>query len=90
MIPRGFWLNLDAAAVRDPAGRPDVPHGDPDSGVAAPRYRGSERDDEPGARSADVLRAAAVQAARSSKFSPTKLSGQPVKVTGVIVYNFVP
>jgi TonB family protein len=37
-----------------------------------------------------LLRASAVQAARSSKFSPTKLSGQPVKVTGVIVYNFVP
>jgi TonB family protein len=37
-----------------------------------------------------LLRAAAVQAARSAKFPPTKLSGQPVKVTGVIVYNFVP
>ncbi len=37
-----------------------------------------------------LLRAAAVQAARSSKFSPTLLSGQAVKVTGVIVYNFVP
>lgn len=36
-----------------------------------------------------LLRAAAVSAARSSKFTPTKLSGQPVKVTGVIVYNFV-
>ena len=37
-----------------------------------------------------LLRAAAVSAARSSKFSPTKLSGEPVKVTGVIVYNFNP
>ncbi|HNU08779.1 MAG TPA: TonB family protein [Pyrinomonadaceae bacterium] len=37
-----------------------------------------------------LLRAAAVQAARSSRFSPTLLSGQPVKVTGVIVYNFQP
>jgi TonB family protein len=36
-----------------------------------------------------LLRAAAVQAARASKFSPTQLSGQPVKVNGVIVYNFV-
>jgi len=35
-----------------------------------------------------LLRAAAVAAARSAKFSPTKLSGQPVKVTGVITYNF--
>ena len=37
-----------------------------------------------------LLRQAAVQAARVSKFSPTLLQGQPVKVTGVIVYNFVP
>ncbi|HEY8559144.1 MAG TPA: TonB family protein [Pyrinomonadaceae bacterium] len=36
-----------------------------------------------------LLRAAAVEAARASKFAPTVLSGQPVKVTGVIVYNFV-
>ena len=37
-----------------------------------------------------LLRASAVAAARGSKFSPTLLSGKPVKVTGVIVYNFVP
>jgi TonB family protein len=37
-----------------------------------------------------LLRAAAVQAARTSTFSPTLLQGQPVKVTGIIVYNFVP
>jgi protein TonB len=37
-----------------------------------------------------LLRAAAVAAARSAKFSPTKLSGEPVKVSGVITYNFVP
>jgi TonB family protein len=37
-----------------------------------------------------LLRAAAVEAARDAKFSPTKLSGQPVKVTGVINYNFTP
>lgn len=36
-----------------------------------------------------LLRQAAEQAARASKFKPTTLSGQPVKVTGVIVYNFV-
>lgn len=35
-----------------------------------------------------LLRAAAVNAARSSKFSPTFLSKQKVKVTGIIVYNF--
>jgi protein TonB len=36
-----------------------------------------------------LLRAAAEGAARSARFSPTLLSGQPVKVTGVITYNFV-
>jgi periplasmic protein TonB len=36
-----------------------------------------------------LLQAAAVNAARSSKFTPTKLSGQPVKVNGVIIYNFL-
>jgi len=36
-----------------------------------------------------LLTAVAVAAARGARFSPTKLSGQPVKVTGVITYNFV-
>jgi protein TonB len=35
-----------------------------------------------------VLRDAAVQAALRAKFSPTKLSGQPVKVSGMINYKF--
>jgi TonB family protein len=37
-----------------------------------------------------LLRAASEEAARSAKFSPTSLSGQKVKVSGIIVYNFVP
>lgn len=36
-----------------------------------------------------LLRSTAVNAARASKFRPTTLSGQPVKVSGTIVYNFV-
>jgi len=36
-----------------------------------------------------MLRAASEEAARNSKFAPTTLSGVLVKVTGVIVYNFV-
>jgi TonB family protein len=36
-----------------------------------------------------LLQAASVAAAREAKFSPTKLAGQPVKVTGVIQYNFI-
>jgi TonB family protein len=34
------------------------------------------------------LRDVAVQAALRARFSPTKLSGQPVKVSGVINYKF--
>jgi protein TonB len=30
-----------------------------------------------------------LQSARGARFTPTKLSGQPVKVSGVITYNFV-
>ena len=30
-----------------------------------------------------------IQAARLARFTPTKLSGKPVKVTGVITYNYV-
>lgn len=36
-----------------------------------------------------LLQQSAVQAAYGARFSPTLLSGQPVKVTGVITYNFV-
>jgi len=36
-----------------------------------------------------LLRAAAEEAARNSKFVPTLIAGRPIKVTGVIVYNFV-
>jgi TonB family protein len=34
------------------------------------------------------LRDVAIQAAYKARFSPTKLSGQPVKITGKINYNF--
>lgn len=36
-----------------------------------------------------LLQSVCVAAARGAKFSPTKLAGQPVKVTGVITYTFV-
>ncbi len=35
-----------------------------------------------------LLRANAEVAARQAKFAPTMMSGQPVKTTGIIVYNF--
>ena len=37
-----------------------------------------------------LLRQNAVSAARISKFTPTTIGGVPVKVTGIIIYNFVP
>lgn len=37
-----------------------------------------------------LLKNSAERAARSAKFRPTLVGGQPVRVTGVIVYNFVP
>jgi len=36
-----------------------------------------------------LLQSAAVAAARQAKFTPTILGGAPVKVTGVLTYNFV-
>ena len=36
-----------------------------------------------------LLRAASVTAAKGARFSPTKRNGKPVKVTGIIVYNFL-
>jgi TonB family protein len=36
-----------------------------------------------------LLYGVSVEAARNAKFTPTKLDGKPVKVTGVIQYNFV-
>jgi hypothetical protein len=35
-----------------------------------------------------TLREVSVQAALRARFSPTKLSGQPVKVSGLINYKF--
>jgi Ca-activated chloride channel homolog len=35
-----------------------------------------------------LLQAAATAAALQARFTPTQLSGQPIKVTGVVVYNF--
>jgi protein TonB len=36
-----------------------------------------------------LLRVAAQQSAYQARFSPTTISGQPVKVSGVITYNFI-
>jgi protein TonB len=37
-----------------------------------------------------LLRGAAEEAAKQSKFTTTNLSGQPVRLQGIVVYNFSP
>lgn len=37
-----------------------------------------------------LLYGVSVAAAKQARFSPTKFKGDPVKVTGVIAYNFIP
>ncbi len=64
------------------------------SAIAAADYYSPKKSDVSDmaseAKPADpLLREACEKAAMSARFSPTLLSGQPVKVTGVIVYNFV-
>jgi TonB family protein len=55
------------------------------------RFRKSEDGSVPEPLPVDPsLREAAENAARLARFSPTFLSGQPVKIKGTIVYNFVP
>jgi protein TonB len=36
-----------------------------------------------------LLRDAAVKAAREAKFAPTRLQGEPVRVSGTLTYNFL-
>jgi outer membrane biosynthesis protein TonB len=35
------------------------------------------------------LQSAAVVAARQARFEPTLLSGRPVRIKGIIIYNFM-
>ena len=37
----------------------------------------------------EILREPSVAAARGARFSPTLLDGKPIRVTGIIRYNFV-
>ena len=63
------------------------------SAAAALDYQTAKRradGDTPEAKPAHpLLRDAAEKAAMEAKFAPTQLNGQPVKVTGSIIYNFV-
>jgi protein TonB len=37
-----------------------------------------------------LVQQAAVRAANQARFPPTLISGQPIKITGFLTYNFVP
>jgi protein TonB len=84
VVERG---NLDGQAISKPLPAPGGV-----AGTVHVRVLVDERGNVVSARAVDgppQLREAATAAARKARFTPTKLSGQPVKVTGVIQYNFV-
>lgn len=87
----GGVLNDKAINLPQPA-YPPVAKAARQSGTVVVQVTIDERGCVVAARAASgppLLQAAAVKAAYQARFSPTKLSGQPVKVTGVITYNFV-
>jgi len=87
----GGVLNAKAISLPKPA-YPPVARAAKASGTVIVQVTVDENGDVASAQAVSghpLLQAAAVAAARGAKFAPTKLSGQPVKVTGVIQYNFV-
>lgn len=84
---------LNGKAVSKPA--PSYPQEARDAGAQGTVTVKIVVDEEGGVISAEaiqghqLLREAAVHAAKQARFSPTLLSGQPVKVTGLVTYNFV-
>ena len=80
---------LNSKAIYMPA--PEVPSGDA-SGVVLVSVLVDEQGTVVDARAVSGpahLHAAAVNAARLARFSPTLLMGEPVKVSGTLSYNFV-
>lgn len=88
----GGVLNGKAITLPKPA-YPEIARSAKAAGVVVVEVTIDEMGDVIEARATsghELLRAAAVEAARQAKFTPTKLSGQPVKVSGMITYRFVP
>src|SRR5258708_15866266 len=70
---------------------PEMPPGDA-SGIVVVQVMIDEQGAVVDARAVSgppSLQAAAINAARLARFSPTTLMGEPVKVTGVLTFNFV-
>jgi TonB family protein len=85
---RGGVLNGKAISLP----KPQYPSGSSASGTVTVEVTIDEYGNVASARAVSGppdLQAAALEAARQARFSPTFLMGEPVKVTGVITYNFV-
>jgi len=84
---------LNGRAVKKP--RPDYPSlakGARASGVVVVQIVVDEKGEVAEAQAVSghpLLQPAGVEAARRAKFTPTTLCGKPVKVSGVVTYNFV-
>jgi TonB family protein len=87
----GGVLNAKATSLPKPA-YPSVARAAKATGTVVVKVLVNEQGDVVSATAISghpLLRAAAEAAARQAKFTPTKLSGKPVKVSGVLNYNFV-
>jgi TonB family protein len=88
---RGGVLNGKAISLPQPS-YPPIARAARASGTVLVQIVVDERGCIQTARAASghpLLQAAAVQAAQQACFTPTRLSGQRVKVSGVITYNFL-
>lgn len=87
----GGVLNGKALELPQPA-YPAIARAAHASGTVSVQVLINEQGNVIAARAVDghpLLQAVSVAAAREAKFSPTLLEGEPVKVTGIIQYNFV-
>lgn len=84
---------LNHKAVRKPAPEyPPIARGARASGTVTVQILVDEKGNVASAQAVSghtLLHAPSVEAARKAKFEPTTLCGQPVKVSGVITYNYV-
>jgi TonB family protein len=90
-VVSGGVLNSRAISLPRPA-YPPIARAARASGTVVVQVTVDEEGNVMDARAAaghPLLQTAATAAAREAKFTPTRLAGQPVKVTGVITYNFV-
>ena len=91
MLVKGGVLNGKAVSKPTPA-YPPIAKAARASGTVVVQIVVDESGNVESARAVSghpLLQQASVEAARRARFSPTFLSGEPVKVSGVITYNFV-